>query len=494
MHCKTLFSFILFALCVAGCKKWDDHTRVENQNLTKTLAAEISQHANLSRFYEYLQKTGLDKELASSKTYTVWAPVNDALQTLDPAVVADSARLRQFVANHISYESYFTTTQTGIRIPLLNGKRVFFAGKKFDEATVTEADKTVGNGVLQVIDKAATVYPNAWELVNNTRTLFQQNAFVLSLTRKVFDATNAVVDSINAQTGQPVYRPGTDSVLRNSFNTAVYDLQSEEKQYTYFILADAAFTAETAKLTAYFKTGTADSTKNIAQYAVAKDLIVEGEYALAQLPAVLVSKFGVKIPVDKSRILETRRLSNGVAYVISALSFDVKEKVPAVVVQGESYRGFFDAAGVAVAPRQNNVSAIFIRSRINPVSGFPFTDMFAYNHGISALGVLYQVFNLPSVKYKVYWVAVNDTLIVDRANAVVPAVFSQRLAMGAIGANFLPNATGQSVNPLSYTETYIGDWVQPSYGTLNMYLTAAASTAVATNKLNLDYIRLVPDL
>ena len=495
MHLKTLFSWVFFALCVVSCNKWDDHTRVGNQDLTKTLAVEISQHANLSRFYGYLQKTGLDKELASSRTYTVWAPVNDALQSLDPAMVADSARLRQFIANHISYESYFTTTaQPGVRVPMLNGKRVVFAGKKFDDATVAEADKSVGNGVLQVIDKAAPVYPNAWELVNNTKAVFQQNAFVLSLTRKVFDATNAIIDSISAQTGQPVYRPGTDSVLRNSFSTAVYDLQSEEKQYTYFVLADAAFNTETAKLNAYFKTSTADSTKTLAQYAVAKDLLVEGEYSLAQLPAVLVSKFGVKIPVDKSKIVETRRLSNGVAYVISALSFDVKDKVPAVVVQGESYRSFFDVAGNAVAPRQNNVSAIFIRSRMNPVSGFPFTDVFVYNHGISALGVQYQVPNLPSVKYKVYWVAVNDTLIVDRANAVVPAVFTQRLAMGSLGANFLPNATGQSVNPLSYTETYIGDWVQSSYGLLNMYLTAAASAAAATNKLNLDYIRLVPDL
>lgn len=496
MHSKTTFSWLLFfALCAVSCQKWDEHNKVENADLTKTLLAEISQRSNLSKFYEYLRKTGLDKELASSKTYTVWAPVNDALQSLDPAIVADSARLRQVIANHISYESYFTANaQTGIRVPMLNGKRVVFAGKKFDEANITEADKYVGNGVLQVIDKAAPVYPNAWELVNNTRATYLQSAFVLSLTRKVFDATNAIIDSISAQSGQPIYRPGTDSVLRNSYNTEVYDLQSEAKQYTYFILNDVAFNTETAKLNAYFKTSTADSTKNLSQFAVAKDLVVEGEYAMAQLPAVLVSKYGVKIPVDKSKILETRKMSNGIAYVISEMGFDVKEKIPDVVVQGESYRGFVDAAGNAVTPRQNNVSAVFVRSRINPVSNLPYTDVFVYNHGISALGVQYRVLNLPSVKYKVYWVAVNDTLIVDRTNAVVPAVFNQRLAMGAVGANFLPSATGQVVNPYSYTETEIGEWVQSSYGTLTMYLTAAASTAAATNKLNLDYIRLKPVL
>ncbi|HVG16731.1 MAG TPA: fasciclin domain-containing protein, partial [Chitinophagaceae bacterium] len=133
---KTIFVWVsFFALCLAGCKKWDDHNKVENQDLSKTLLEEISGRSNLSKFYEYLKKTGLDKELSSSKTYTVWAPVNDALQSLDPAIVADSAKLIQFIANHISYQTYFTrNAQPAVRVPVLNGKRVTFSNTKFDEA------------------------------------------------------------------------------------------------------------------------------------------------------------------------------------------------------------------------------------------------------------------------------------------------------------------------------------------------------------------------
>src|SRR5438067_191655 len=353
MYLKTTFLWIFFfALCLAGCKKWDDHNKVENQDLTKTLLDEISQHSELSKFYGYLKSTGLDKELASSKEHTVWVPTNDALQSLDPAIVADTAKLKQFVANHISYQTFFTrNAQTPLRVPMLNGKRVTFTSSTFDVANIVAADKYVSNGVLQVIDKFALAYPNAWELVNNTSSAFQQSAFILSLTKKVFDPTNAIIDSISSQTGQPIYHPGTDSVLRNSFNTGVSDLQSEDKQYTYFILTDAGFNTEITKLNPYFATSTTDSTKNLSSFAVVKDLIVEGEYSLAQLPAVLTSKFGVKIPIDKSMIVETRRMSNGVAYVISGINFDVKDKIPTVVVQGESYRGFFDANGIAVTPR-----------------------------------------------------------------------------------------------------------------------------------------------
>lgn len=495
MYLKTSILWVsFFALCFVGCKKWDDHNQIGNQDLSKTLLDEISQNSNLSKFYEYLKKTGLDKELSSSKTYTVWAPVNNALLTLDPAIIADTARLRQFIANHISYQAFFTrNAQTAVRVPMLNGKRVTFLNTKFDDATITVADKYVSNGVLHVIDNVAPVLPNAWELVNNTKTLFQQSAYILSLTRKVFDPANAIIDSISSATGQPIYHPGTDSVLRNSFNTEVYNLENEEKQYTYFILDDAAFNAEITKLTPYYKTGTADSTKNLASFAVVKDLIVEGVYTLAQLPSFLTSKSGVKIPVDKSKIIDTRKMSNGIAYVITGINFDVKDKNPAIVVQGENYRGFFDVNGNPVTPRQNNVSAIFIRSRATP-AGTPFTDMFAYNHGITALSAQYRILNLPSLKYKVYWVAPNDTLYVN--GAIAPAVFNQRLAMGALGTNFLPNATGQAVAVNNYNEVYIGDWTQLSYGTLNMFLTAAASATGQPGgiRLNVDYIKLVPDL
>jgi hypothetical protein len=491
----TLLCTFFFALFIGGCKKWDDHTKLTNQDLSKNLSDEISQRSNLSKFFEYLKKTGLDKELSSSKNYTVWAPTNDALQTLDPAIVADSAKLRAFLSNHIALESYFkaNTTQAS-RVTMLNGKRVTFTGSKFDDATLTEADKYMGNGVLHVIDKFAPVYPNAWELQDNTKTTYQQSAYILSLTKKVFDPTHAIIDSINSQTGQPVYHAGTDSVLKNSFNADVYDLQDESKQYTYFILTDAALAFEAAKLKPYFQTGNTGVTDSLAGFGVVKDLIVDGYYTIDQLPSVLTSKFGVKIPIDKSLIVETHKLSNGVAYVISGINFNVKEKIPTVIVQGENYRGFYDANGVAVIPRQNNVSAVFVRYRANPNNGQQFTDMFVYGHGISGLNALYTAPKLSSLKYKVYWVAVNDTL---RLNGNVnPVTFTQKLAMGVRGTNLLPTIAPltNNVTPLNYNEVYLGDYVMPLWGNLSMFLTANASTGSGTNSLNLDYIKLVPDL
>jgi len=52
----TLLSTFFFAFFLAGCKKWDDHTKLTNQDVSKTLSDEISQRSNLSKFYEYLKK------------------------------------------------------------------------------------------------------------------------------------------------------------------------------------------------------------------------------------------------------------------------------------------------------------------------------------------------------------------------------------------------------------------------------------------------------
>ena len=152
-------------------------------------------------------------------------------------------------------------------------------------------------------------------------------------------------------------------------------------------------------------------------------------------------------------------------------------------------------SGMISVRAQDNVTTNNLGGNIKEIEiRQPFTDMFAYGHGISALSAQYQATKLPSVKYKVYWVAVNDTLVVY--NRINPVTFNQRLAMGVRGANYLPAtpAAGMAVTPNNYNEVYLGDYVQSAYGTLNMFLTANASTGAGTNSLNLDYIKLVPDL
>ncbi|HEY0040842.1 MAG TPA: fasciclin domain-containing protein, partial [Flavisolibacter sp.] len=207
---KLLLGVILLGSVVMGCKKWDDNNAATDPTLTKTLLEQIKEDGNLSKFSELLVKSGYDKILASSKTFTVYAPTNAALANLDPAIVNDSAKLNAFVGNHIATQSFVTTTiTTQKRVPMLNGKYQNLLNKTIDDATIVQADKYAANGVLQVIDKMLPVLSTSWEtLQTNSNIPAAQKAYMLSLFRKIFDVSNAIEIGVNPTTGLPIYQPG----------------------------------------------------------------------------------------------------------------------------------------------------------------------------------------------------------------------------------------------------------------------------------------------
>ena len=98
---------------------------------------------------------------------------------------------------------------------------------------------------------------------------------MLSLFQKVFDTSKAVITGIDPLTGAPVYQPGTDSIFTNLFWNRVYDLRDEKKQFTVFMLRDAAWDLEVNKYAPYFVTGTTDSTTRIASFNVLKDMAID---------------------------------------------------------------------------------------------------------------------------------------------------------------------------------------------------------------------------
>ncbi|MCK7553592.1 fasciclin domain-containing protein [Chitinophaga sedimenti] len=271
---KILLAIALGATVATGCEKWDAHNALNDASLSNTLMDQINADPSLSKFAELLVKSGYDKVLSSSKTFTVFAPSNDALATLDAGIVSDTAKLNKFLGNHIALQStYAGKTTTLTRIALMNGKYANLLNKTIENATITTADKQTKNGVLQVIDKSMPVLNNAWEtLETNANIPAKQKAYMLSLFRNVFDATNAVQTGIDPNTGVPIYKPGTDSIRTNLFWRNVYDLRDESKTYSMFVLEDAAWDAEIAKFKPYCTGPTEDTTLLYTHWTVVKIL------------------------------------------------------------------------------------------------------------------------------------------------------------------------------------------------------------------------------
>ncbi|MBC7828006.1 MAG: fasciclin domain-containing protein [Chitinophagaceae bacterium] len=475
---QILTGMLFTGLFLISCKKWDDHNAVTDPKAEKDLLQQISEDPELGRFAELLTKSGYDKVIASSKTYTVYAPSNSALATLDPAIVADSARLRMFVGNHIANQLYPTTSVNGqLRLQMLSGKYNNVQVKLLEDANITAADKYAKNGLLHIIDKMVPALPNAWQfLESGSLSPVKQKNYMLSLFGKVFDTTNAEQIGVDPGTGRPIYKPGTDSVNTNFFWRNVHDLRDESKQFTFFILADAAWDTEINKFKPFFVTGTADSTTNLSSNAVVQDLAVEGVYQPGSIPDTIISKFNVKVGIEKSAIVQTIKVSNGIVYIMTRMNVLPKHRFQQYIIQGENYN-------FTRIDRRGNT---FFRDKLNPLTGKEFRDVLVFNHGVSEFYLGYLLPNVPSLKYKAYWVALNDNVNNYTGN------FSQRLGIGTFNSTRLPYV---AVTPNNYSEVLLGEFTLSTYfPVLEIFLTAAANTTNNTSMVTADYIRLEPVL
>lgn len=468
----TLIALSAFSLFTA-CKKWEDHNAITDPAITLNVYEQIKANPELSRFAELLKSSGYDAVISSPKLYTVFAPVNAALASLDPGLVSDTARLKRFVSNHIAPQSYFFSSVSGkTRVPMINGKYNNLFPGGIEDAGIVKADQYAKNGVVHMIDKSVPYLDNIWETMTKSTTLPQaEKLYLLSLFRKVFDSANAVQIGVDPNTGRPIYQPGTDSVFTNVFWRNVYDLRDEENEYSFIMLADAAWNSEQTKFRPFHVTSTTDSTTSLTNWTVVKDLAVMNVYTNATLPDTLVSKFGVKVPVDKSAIQQTIKTSNGNIYVMSRADVQPRDKILPFVIQGENYR-------TTSVNRRNNT---FFRDRFNIVTQRDFQDVLVYNHGVALFNMGYQVPEVYSTRYRAFWVAVND---------FQTAAFTQRLAIGGALATTFPYTNVPANN---YNEVLIGEFTQASFRPiLDVFLTAANTTTATANAIVCDYIRLEP--
>ena len=447
---RLLTALFLTSLLLSACTKWEDHNAITDPNVGKDLFQRIQENPDLSKFAELLTKSGYDKIIASSQTFTVFAPTNAALNSLDPAIAADAAKLKLFVGNHITNQLQPSITSGQVRLQMMSGKYNNLQNGKFDDASITLADQYAKNGYLHVINKMVPVLSNAWS--------FLQSDPLMPLKQK--NLLLALVDTT-----------GSNTFLRN-----VLDLRDEQKQFTFFVLVDTAWDSEVSKYKPYFVTGTTDSTTMLASNAVASDLAIEGVYQASSLPDTIFSKFNTKIGIDKNAIVQSIKVSNGIVHVMSKLPVLPRHKFKQYLIQGENYD----------FSRVDRRNVTYFRDKVNPNTGVDFRDVLVFNHDVAQFFLGYRLRNVPSLKFKAYWVAVHDNINNNTAT------FRQMLGIGTPFATTLPYIV---VQPNNFNEVYLGEFTLSSFRPfLDIHLTADNSTNDDANKITVDYIRLEPVL
>jgi len=513
MTLKTRY-IILSVLCLlfaSSCdkKNWDDYNAIQNPALSENLLTAINKNPELSQFASYLSKTGYDKVIASSKSFTIWVPTNAALQKVEPAILSNDASLKQFIGNHISNQTYLTSNvETFLYIKTLNGKNVTFTKTTVDEQPISKADQYVANGVMHVISDAIIPKLSAWEYLMSTNFLQKQQLESLNYT--FFDKITAEQIGIDPNTGKPIYKPGTGVLHLNRF-TDLAAINNEDSLYTYVVLTDVAYNAEKTKLAKYFQTGVQEVTDSLTNFSVIKSLSFKGVLNADNFPDTVYSTVdSVKFHLRKDDIAETHRVSNGIVYVMSGIDYkllaqnnDSYTKIKPIIIQGEKLDSML------------SVKSPNIRLRRNPDNSL-FRDIILENHGVSSFWFNYRT-GANSTEYKVYWRVVRDYSLTLSGTATDLTYFPLSLSFqtpspltftkpkpGVIDNGINP-ATGKRTFSPDYSEVYLGNYTSPKYysgnklepngaGMLNIYLVGNASTTNGANTLLLDYIKLIPAL
>lgn len=484
---------LILAIVVAGCKKtWDDHNAIDLPQLDQTLVEYINADPNLSTFAGYLKKTGYDQVLGSSKSFTVWAPDNNALQSLDAATINDAEALKRFVGNHISNQSYFTTAaQPAVVIRVMNGKNITFTKTNFEQSTITQADVYVKNGVIHKVNAAALPKPNAWEFLQSASAATAQKDFIKGLEFMDLDTSKGVLLYKDPVTQKGVYQEGTTfKVLRNRYFQRISDISSEDSLMTYIILNNTAFDAEKLKLANYHKQVDPLMSDTLTKWSVVKDLVIKGVYQINNLPDSLTAVTGVKVHLDKNAIVETRLLSNGIAYIVNKIDYKLMEnKIPTLVLQAELPDSLRVPSLPATRIKQDPDGKRYTDFQTGSITSSP-SPLYFYRYKTK----------VNAVKYEVYWRAVNDVLTTPISMKIdfnTTKAFTTLPALPTVGYYSVPSIIGLSPTSQAYKdaykEVYLGTYTADNYGDLYLFLASSlGATSTLPTALSLDYIKLKP--
>lgn len=484
-----LVSFLTIAL-VSCSNPWDDRESIDDSNLGITLDKAISNTAGVSQFGDLLVKSGYDKILATSKTYTVFVPTNEAMNQVSSAILDDPKALKEFVENHIALTAYSSIrNEDQTQIKMYSNKYLMFKGATLiDDATILTADRYASNGVFHIINKALTPKLNIWQYINSMATSSQMSAYLLSLKEFNIYQSDSIGKALSEEKGIGYL---ADS-LSNSYLKNVYNLNNEKNSYTLFLMQDDGYNAEVDKMKPYLiknsNDATIDSTAIYSKYFTLRDMAFMNKFEPNELPASLISRFGVEVPVDQSQIVgEPIHLSNGIVYIMKKVAVPLDKRLITTKIEGESNSGNYNA------PRNK----ILYRDKKDQIAPFGiFNDVMVLDPGFASPILTYvgQSKDLYSTTYKVYWRAINDR----------PAPFQQTLW---IGGKIVPTGTTnefekifkifpyQTVELNVFTEVYVGEFTPTTAGDINLIsLVGFNSTVNGINSLTLDYLKFVPQV
>jgi hypothetical protein len=325
---KSIFGVItLMSVVFTSCTDvWDAHyAQINSQKSTLNLYQYMQSQPNLSRFTQMLKIVGYDSVLSKPQTYTVWAPVNSALQGVS---LTDTVSIAEIVKNHVSRFSNPTSNVDSKQIYMISKKVIEFkrAGSGFTFGGIPlvsdSSNVATDNGILHTISGYVPYVASIWEFIGKTPGLDSLKAYLYSQSLFKFDPIASVEIGTNAN-GLSVY----DSVI--TFSNPVLDkigrIYLEDSTYTALLPTNTAWTKSYNQIKSYYKTlpadGGAAKQRLNAQMAMVNSLIFRNSIADPFSIDSLISSTGniFKKPGYLFTGSTKYTLSNGLAYTTDSI-------------------------------------------------------------------------------------------------------------------------------------------------------------------------------
>lgn len=398
---------LLSSLVMAGgCSdNWDDHySDKTNGKSQQTVMQMIRSNPNLSTFTKMIEIAGMEEVLATTQTYTVWAPSNEALAGVD---LNNAAEVKRIVVNHIARHNISSSTPPSKNVRMYNGKINHFSNGFFAGVELTESDIIAQNGILHLLREAIPYRYNIREYIDTHPECSLLAQFIARFDEQKFDEEASAPLDVD-ESGNTIYDTVTAAYNR-LFQHPVYglgDIEAEDSVFTMLIPDNNAWQDAYRKTEPYFTvynadTHKADSIKEIqTSLALLSDLIFRAEIYDAYSSAPMMTTSGSLINDMAGMFLGSKKeqASNGMIYVASDLNINPAATFnKAISVEAEESAGRETANRTAAYTRvlgtDNNL--------FNEVSGHSYLEVQGTTAS-AAPGITFRVPGVLSGKYDIY--------------------------------------------------------------------------------------------
>lgn len=315
---KSLWISVVMLVLVSCQKEWEDHYYTEpTQRIDLSINDYLASNAEFSIFSQMLAITGYDKLLSENQTFTVWAPVNSALEGFD---LTNEDLVLKTVRNHITRFGITSSRVQRNTMVMLNNKRLNFertpTGLRFGGRNITQSDIALRNGMVHVLNGYVPYVMNIWEYIAVAPGIDSLRNYINSLTRLEFDVDASFRDGVLI-----------DSVftLTNRVLTRLGYFEQEDSAYTVLLPDNQAWNATYQRILPLYRAleidgGVATQVHN-AQWMLVRDLFFNDRITVPLRADSIRSTAGTRLSNANALFPATPpvELSNGFAHTVSEL-------------------------------------------------------------------------------------------------------------------------------------------------------------------------------